>query len=120
MNIAVGVLELEEKTMRLRAFAILLTIPLWACASKPEGGAGTGASALDTTLGVIETPLLIAFKIPLCVGSAPVFAPGAVVSSVFPLKDTSKGNGWQRLANSVSEACGPPYVATPQYGTRQQ
>lgn len=104
--------------MKWRLLAILLTVPLWACASKP-GGDATGSSAANTALTVIETPALIAFKIPFCLGAAPVLAPAAAVSAVIPFKNGSpRGSGWPLLENGVKEACGPPYVATPQYGLK--
>lgn len=94
--------------MRLCHWAVLLTMPLGACAS--TSGSDSGA----TTLGMIETPFRIAFQIPLCVGAAPLMAPGAAVSAVFPFTDKSKdGSGGQLLVNGVTKACGPPYVATP-------
>lgn len=102
--------------MRMRRWAILLTIPLWACASKPESNSDAAAkpSAGATALGVIETPFRIALQIPLCIGLPPLMAPGAAVSAIFPFTDQSKdGSGGQLLASGVTKACGPPYVATP-------
>ncbi len=101
--------------MKLRLLAILLTLPLWACASKSDGTATSGSSAVSTALSVVETPLLIAFKVPLCLGAVPTMLPGAVASAVVPFKDQSKGNGGQVVANGVSDACGPPYIANPHY-----
>lgn len=99
--------------MKLRPLAILLTVPLWACAAKPD------SDPLSTTLSVVETPFLIAFKVPVCLGTVLLAPPGAAVSAAIPFKDASKGTGVSLYTNSVSDACGPPYVATPQYGMRQ-
>ncbi len=100
--------------------AILLTAPLWACASKPDSGSAAGSSGTSTALSVIETPVMIAFKIPFCLGAAPVLAPAAAVSAVVPFKDPGeRGSGGSLLINGVKEACGPPYVATPHYGMEQ-
>lgn len=105
--------------IKWRLLAILLASPLWACASKPGGDAATGSSAAQTALTVIETPVFIAFKVPFCLGSAPVLAPAAAVSAVVPFKDGEpRGSGWALLKNGVKDACGPPYVATPQYGLK--
>jgi hypothetical protein len=121
--------EPEERTMKRHPWAILLTIPLWACASKPDSSAGnappptassapTGSSAPaepSTTarvVGILVTPIRLAFEIPLCVGAAPLLGPGAIASAIVPFKDNTKGSGSQLLANDVKDACGPPYVAT--------
>jgi hypothetical protein len=106
--------------MKWRLMAILATVPLWACASKPDSTSASGSSGVSTALSVIETPLLIAFKIPVCLGSAPVLAPAAAVSAVVPFKEGGeRGRGGALLVNGVKEACGPPYVATPHYGMEQ-
>jgi len=92
--------------MNLRPLGLLLALPLWACASQP------GGDGLNTAISVAETPLLIAFKIPGCILAAPLMAPGALVSTVVPLQDTSKGKtGFDVLTNGVVETCGPPYLA---------
>jgi len=102
--------------MRLRDWAVLLTIPLAACASTPDSHSDAAAtpSTGPSTLAMIETPLHIVFQIPLCIGAAPLMATGAAVSSVFPFTDKSKdGSGGELLASGVKKACGPPYIATP-------
>lgn len=103
--------------MKIRPLAILLMLPLWACADKPGSGAATGSSAVSTTLSVIETPFLIAFKVPVCVATVPLMGPGAIASAAIPFKDSEhEPGGWQLMTSSVEDACGPPYVATPHYG----
>jgi hypothetical protein len=103
--------------MKLRPFIILLTIPLWACAAKPDGDPKAGSGAASTALSVIETPLLIAFKIPLCIATGPLLVPGAAASAVIPFKDAPKEpSGTALVTKGVTDACGPPYVATPDYG----
>ena len=110
--------------MKLRLMAILLTIPLWACAAQPDSTAkaGPGApppppSGFDTAMGIVETPLLIAFKIPACIALAPLSVPGAIASAVVPFNSNPKdASGAQVVANTATDACGPPYVAQPHYG----
>ena len=99
--------------MKLRHVAILLAFPLGACGSYKD------SNALDTTTGIIETPLYIAFKIPTCLGLAPLTAPGAIASAIVPFKDQSKGSGVELHKNAFIDACGPPYVAQPHYGMKQ-
>jgi hypothetical protein len=115
--------------MKLRPLAILLTIPLWACASQPDSGAGpasapaqpaaqsgsTAPAEPSTTakvVGILVTPLHLIFEVPICVGATPLLGPGAIASAIVPFKDNSKGSGSTLLANDVKEACGPPYVVT--------
>ena len=99
--------------MKMRQWAILLPLALGAC------GSYQGSNALDTTAGIAETPLLIAFKIPTCLGLAPLTAPGAIVSAIIPFKDETKGSGLEMHKNAFIDACGPSYVAQPHYGTKQ-
>jgi len=99
--------------MTLRPLAILLPLALGAC------GSYQGANAVDTTTGIAETPLYIAFKIPTCLGLAPLTAPGAIASAIVPFKDQSKGSGVEMHKNAFIDACGPPYVAQPHYGMKQ-
>ncbi len=112
--------------MKLRPLAIVLTLPLWACASQPASGPAAGSAAPPASsaaaapapesgthraLSIIATPIYLAFKLPFCLGAPLVAAPGAAVSSVIPFTDASNGSGWQSLSNNVSAACGPPYMA---------
>jgi hypothetical protein len=111
--------------MKLRRLAILLTIPLWACASKPDSSAGSGSappgpsaqpassesSGGPSALSIIATPFYIVFKIPVCLGAAPLLGPGAIASAIVPFKDNAKDSGDQLVAKDVTEACGPPWVA---------
>lgn len=99
--------------MKLRHLAILLSFPLAAC------GSYQGSNGVDTAAGIAETPLYIAFKIPTCLGLAPLTAPGAIASAIVPFKDQSKGSGVEMHKNAFIDACGPPYVAQPHYGMKQ-
>ena len=116
--------------MKLRPLAILVMLPLWACASQPDAAApaasGTppasnapaasaaapaGPSGTAKVLGILATPIYLAFKLPFCLGS-PLTAPGAAASAVIPFDDKSSGTGGSALTHAVSDACGPPYMAT--------
>lgn len=116
--------------MRFRRLAILLTLPLWACASEPPGGAGNAATSnanapaaaaapssapddASTTakvVGGILTPLHLIFLSATCLGAAPLAAPGALASTIVPFSNSAEGSGGQLLVNDVKEACGPPYI----------
>jgi hypothetical protein len=98
--------------MKLRQFAILLAMPLWACASQPSGTAAASGNA-PTTLSMLGTPIYVAFKIPGCLAAAPILGPQAIASSVVPFSDPKAANGWQYFSNGVTEACGGSWVATP-------
>ena len=91
--------------MNLRPLAILLTLPLFACASQPGGGG-------MTTAHVIETPFYAAFKLPGCLAAAPILGPAAIASAIVPFQDSKEGNGWTYLQNGVNDACGGPWTAT--------
>jgi len=111
--------------MKLRLLAILLTAPLWACASQPNSGAsssnaGAGNSAPaasaapssgPSALSIIATPLYLVFKLPVCLGAAPLAGPGVVASAAVPFSDKSSASGSDLLVKDVKEACGPPYIA---------
>lgn len=102
------------KTMKLRLLAVLLTVPLWACANSPNSGADAAADNATTALRVIETPLFLAFKVPVCLGSVPLLVPAAAASVAVPFQNGShEKSGWAYYKNGVKEACGPPYAARP-------
>ena len=91
--------------MNLRPLAILLMLPLWACASQPGGD--------KTALTVIETPFRVAFKLPGCLAAAPILGPAAIASSVVPFQDSKEGSGMTYFQNGMTAACGGSWVATP-------
>lgn len=98
--------------MKLRLLAVLLMVPLWACANNPNGSAGPGGGT--TALRVVETPLFLAFKVPVCLGSVPLLVPAAAASAAVPFHNGSQEkSGWAYYKNGVKEACGPPYTARP-------
>ena len=108
--------------MKRRPWAILVLAPLWACASQPASNppsasapaAAPAATASDdspSVLSLLATPLYIAFKIPFCVASAPIVAPGALASAIVPFKDKTPGSGGDLMVAEVKDACGPPYIA---------
>jgi hypothetical protein len=89
--------------MKFRVLAVLVTLPLWACADKP-GDSGAASSPTATAIGLAETPLLLASRITLCLATPPLLGPGAIASAAIPL-----------FKKGVADACGPPYVAKPEY-----
>jgi hypothetical protein len=101
--------------MKYRALAILLALPLWACADKP-GASGTASSPATTAIGVAETPLLLASRITLCLATPPLLGPGAIASAAIPFEGApQEPTGWELFKKGVADACGPPYVAKPKY-----
>ena len=100
--------------MKLRLLAMLLTVPLCACADTYTMSGPPGSSSLNPALSVIETPLYVALKIPFCVASVPILLPGAAASAVVPFdgKEPSGGATW---VNGVKNACGAPWVADAKY-----
>lgn len=102
--------------MNLRLVAILLAAPLGACA---DNMAGTPAEPAATTAQavasrqVVETPFLLAFKVPTCLGVTLASIPSAIASAIVPFADSPRGSGGDYLAASAKDACGPPYVVSP-------
>jgi hypothetical protein len=104
-----------EKMMKYRALAILLAVPLWACADKP-GDSGAARSPATTAIGIAETPLLLASRITLCLATPPLLGPGAIASAAIPFEGApQEPTGWELFKKGVADACGPPYVAKPEY-----
>lgn len=99
--------------MKLRFLGMLLMTGLAACANNTNGSAAAGSGPGSSALGVVETPLFVAFKIPTCLGGIPILLPGAFASEIVPFKDSPAGSGSRYFMNEVRDACGPPYVATP-------
>ncbi|MGH7035510.1 MAG: hypothetical protein ACREFL_17390 [Stellaceae bacterium] len=101
--------------MKFRALAVLLALPLWACADKPgDSGAASGPAA--TAIGIAETPLLLASRITLCLATPPLLGPGAIASAAIPFEGApQEPTGWELFKKGVADACGPPYVAKPEY-----
>ncbi len=93
--------------MNLRPLAILLMLPLWACASQPGGGTD------KTALTVLETPFPVAFKLPGCLAAAPILGPAAIASSIVPFDESKEGSGMTYFQNGMNAACGGSWVATP-------
>lgn len=103
--------------MKWRNWAILLAMPLWACASQPSSGNGASSANGPSPLGLLATPFYLAFKTIDCAASVPTLLPSAVASSVVPFdKNSSPESGWDYYANGVKGACSPPYVAKPASG----
>lgn len=101
--------------MKCRVWAVLLTLPLWACADKP-GDPGTASGPAATAIGVAETPLLLASRITLCLATPPLLGPGAIASAAIPFEGApQESTGWELFKKGVADACGPPYVAKPEY-----
>jgi hypothetical protein len=83
-------------------------LSLAGCASDSAQPTG-GASAGNTFISVVGTPLLIALKIPFCVASVAIAAPLAGAAALTPDgRDTQ-----QALGAGLASNCGPPYVVNP-------
>lgn len=71
--------------------------------SPPPGG--------GAVVSAVGTPALIALKVPLCVATIAVAAPGVAIAS---LSTNSDGVDEQRyFAWGVESNCGPPWAVTP-------
>jgi len=105
--------------MKFRVLAVLLTLPVWACADKPSDPGATSGPA-TTVIGVVETPLLLASRVTVCLATPPILGPGAIASAVVPFKGgADEPTGWELFKKDVADACGPPYLAKPHYDLLQ-
>jgi hypothetical protein len=86
-----------------RALALLLTLPLWACASSDP--------ATQRTTSIIETPFRLAFTVPTCLGYIVTLAPSALASAAVPFEASKEGSDGDYYKTRTNQACGGPYVA---------
>src|SRR5689334_14766090 len=104
-----------EKMMKFSLLAVLLTVPLIGCADQP-GDAKVASNPAATAIGIAETPLLLASRITLCLATPPLLGPGAIASAAVPFDGApQEPTGWEMFKKGVADACGPPYVAKPEY-----
>lgn len=99
--------------MKLRLIAVLLMAPLGACAMGPGGTYATPTGPAATGVAVAETPMLLAFRVPVCLARTPLLLPAALASAVVPFSNSKEGSGVAYLSNNAQADCGPPYVVTP-------
>jgi hypothetical protein len=59
----------------------------------------------------VGTPTLIALKVPLCVATLAIAAPGSAISAMVPTSDGVDGERY--FAWGVARNCGPPWVVQP-------
>lgn len=98
--------------MQRRLLGITSLLLLGACAASPNPPDAAGNSQptpSSTVLSIIGTPLLLAFKIPICAATLAVVAPAAGMSET--VTDGSKAR--RVFADGVDTNCGPPYLLSP-------
>jgi hypothetical protein len=98
--------------MRPHLLAALILAPLCACSMGPGGTYATPTGPAATGVAVVETPLLMAFKVPVCVLRTPLLLPGALASAVVPFSNSKEGSGVDYLSSNAQADCGPPYIVT--------
>ena len=100
--------------MRSKLLALPVVILLGAC-TQPAGSKAAGQpSGEAAAVSIFGTPFLIAFKIPLCVGSVLLAAPAAGASAVMPPEDLpEQDSARQIISHGLRENYGPPYVVAP-------
>jgi hypothetical protein len=100
--------------MSIKHVAAALAVTLAACAPTP-----TGESPKIGAVGVIGTPFLVAFKIPLCAATVALAGPVTAVAQIAsaPTSDNFSSSYDHAviggLEQSIEDNCGPPYVVTP-------
>jgi hypothetical protein len=84
-----------------------LALSLAGCAgTEPDTDTSTAG---DTFISIVGTPLLIAFKIPLCAVSVAIAAPLAGAAALTPDGQETQ----HALGAGLASNCGPPYVVNP-------
>src|ERR1700727_2602140 len=99
--------------MRSYLLAALVLAPLCACSMGPGGTYATPTGPAATGVAVAETPLLMAFRVPVCLARTPLLLPAALASAVVPFSHTKEGSGVDYFSNNAQADCGPPYIVTP-------
>ncbi|HVA12988.1 MAG TPA: hypothetical protein VNF99_07050 [Stellaceae bacterium] len=99
--------------MRRYLLAALLLAPLGACAGNSGNAAGTAPTGTDTAVAAAETPLLMAFRVPVCIARTAVLFPVAIASAIVPFSKSKEGSGVEYWTTNAKADCGPPYVVTP-------
>jgi hypothetical protein len=103
----------DKKAMRLHVLAALLVAPLCACSFGPGGTWATPQEPAATGVAVVETPVYLAYKLPVCLLRTPLLLPATLASSVVPFSKSKEGTGGAYLSNNAQSDCGPPYTVTP-------
>jgi hypothetical protein len=99
--------------MRPHLLAALALAPLCACSFASPGNTymtPTGPAA--TGVAVVESPVLMAFKVPVCIARTAVLGPVAIASAIVPFSNSKEGSGMTYAANNAQADCGPPYYVT--------
>ena len=99
--------------MKLHVVAALLVAPLCACATGPGGTWATPTGTGATVVAAIQTPVLHAFKAPVCLLRTPALIPSALASAIVPFSNSKEGSGDSYFYNNAVANCGPPYLVTP-------
>jgi hypothetical protein len=100
--------------MRPHLLAAVILAPLCACSSfGPGNTVATPTGPAATAVAVAESPLLIASKVPTCIGRTLLLGPAALASMVVPFSNSKEGSGTSYFTNNAETDCGPPYVVTP-------
>ncbi|MDB5408905.1 MAG: hypothetical protein JWL84_3817 [Rhodospirillales bacterium] len=82
---------------------------LYACTSQ-----STAPESAHGFVSVIGTPLLLAFKVPVCAATVVLAAPGAALAAIAePSPNTAQPPLRPALDQGVAENCGPPYALQP-------
>jgi hypothetical protein len=98
--------------MRRHLFAAVLLAPLCACSFGPGGTWATPQQPAATGVAVVESPVYMAFKVPVCLLRTPLLLPAALASSIVPFSKSKEGTGSAYLASNAQADCGPPYTVT--------
>jgi hypothetical protein len=99
------------RQLRREALTVLLALSLAGCASAPQGEALEAAAPAgpgETILDILATPILIGFKIPVCVTTLGVALPLAATTG-FGTGDGAPA-ARRELGQGIDENCGPPYL----------
>jgi hypothetical protein len=99
--------------MRLHVLAALIAAPLSACAMGPGGTWATPQEPGATVVAAIETPLYVAFKVPVCLLRTPAALLPTAASAAVPFSKSKEGSGGAYFTNNAVANCGPPYWVTP-------
>jgi hypothetical protein len=99
--------------MRSHLLAALVLAPLCACSMGPGSTYATPTGPAATGVAVAETPLLMAFKVPVCLARTPLLLPATLASAIVPFSKSKEGSGGDYIANNAQADCGPPYIVTP-------
>jgi len=95
-----------------RSATLLSVMALAACAAPtypPDAAGRLQPTPSSVVVSLIGTPLLLAFKIPICAATLAVVAPAAGMSETV----TDGAEARRIFADDLDSNCGPPYLLTP-------